>query len=216
MHQAVSPSSLKAASPARLAAFSPGLNPVSPASQYERVESNIGEGTYGKVHKARDLKTGRLVAIKKAKVSGVDREVGGIGFTALREIKLMQAVHHLNVMGLLDVFAEGGVLHLVMEFMETDLKKVIDDRSIALTEAHSKCLAGQLLSGLGALHSRWFVHRDVTPSNVLVNTASGVAQLTDFGFARTLGHKDRPLTPMCTTLWYRAPELLYGPVSGSW
>merc|ERR1719361_2853672 len=105
------------------------LKSVSPASQYERLESNIGEGTYGKVHKARDLKTGRIVAIKKAKASVADRDVGGIGFTALREIKLMQAVRHPNVMDCLDVFADGGVLHLVMEFMDGDLKKVIDDRS---------------------------------------------------------------------------------------
>merc|ERR1712151_861112 len=43
---------------------------------------------------------------------------------------------------------------------------------------------------------------------------TGAAKLCDFGFARTVGHgcddELRPLTPMCTTLWYRAPELLYG------
>merc|ERR1719329_1647214 len=39
---------------------------------------------------------------------------------------------------------------------------------------------------------------------------SGAAKLSDFGTARTVGHRERPLTPMCTTLWYRAPELLYG------
>merc|ERR1719382_474749 len=97
--------SLKGMSPASVKA-------VSPASQYERLESNIGEGTYGKVHKARDRETGRIVAIKKAKASGLDRGVGGIGFTALREIKLMLAVRHPNVMGCLDVFADGGVIHV--------------------------------------------------------------------------------------------------------
>lgn len=198
-----SPGSLKAMSPASVKA-------VSPASQYERLESNIGEGTYGKVHKARDIKTGRIVAIKKAKVSAQDRNVGGIGFTALREIKLMKAVRHPNVMGCLDVFADGGVIHLVMEFMDGDLKQMLEDKSFSIDETHVKCLAQQLLCGLAALHSKWFVHRDVTPGNILLSFRSGIAKLGDFGFARTLGHKGRPLTPMCTTLWYRAPELLYG------
>jgi cyclin-dependent kinase 7 len=187
------------------------LKAVSPASQYERLESNIGEGTYGKVHKARDLKTGRVVAIKKAKASAMDRDVGGIGFTALREIKLMQAVRHPNVMACLDVFTDGGVLHLVMEFMDGDLKKVLEDRGFSdFAEGQVKCLAQQLLRGLSALHGRWFVHRDVTPTNILLSFNSGVAKLSDFGFARTLGHDDRPMTGSCTTLWYRAPELLYG------
>jgi len=183
---------------------------ASAASRYERLESNIGEGTYGKVHKARDTRSGQIVAIKKAKVAAMDREVGGIGFTALREIKLMQAVRHPHLMACLDVFADGGVIHLVMEFMDGDLKKVIEDSSIHLAEAHVKCLSRQLLEGLAALHAQWFVHRDVTPTNVLLNFSTGVAKLGDFGFSRTIGHRDRPLTPMCTTLWYRAPELLYG------
>lgn len=181
-----------------------------PSARYERLESNIGEGTYGKVHKARDLNTGRTVAIKKAKVSALDRDVGGIGFTALREIKLMQAVRHPNLMGCLDVFAEGGAIHLVMEFMDGDIKKLMDERGMIFNEPHVKCLARQLLEGLAALHAQFFVHRDIGPANVLVSFATGEIKLGDFGFSRTVGHGDRPLTPMCTTLWYRAPELLFG------
>lgn len=190
-----SPSSVKAASP---------------ASQYERLESKIGEGTYGKVHKAKCLKTGQIVAIKKSKVSASDVEVGGISFTVLREIKLMQAVRHPNVMSCLDVFPDGGVLHLVMEFMDGDLNKIIEDRRMQLKEEHVKCLSSQMLQGLAALHRLYFLHRDITPTNILLSFRSGIAKLTDFGMARTLGHRERPLTPMCTTLWYRAPELLYG------
>jgi len=122
----------------------------------------------------------------------------------------MQAVRHPNVMACLDVYADGGVIHLVMEFMDGDLKKLVEDSSLHLTESHVKCLSKQLLDGIAALHARWFVHRDVTPTNVLLSFVTGVAKLADFGFSRTIGHYDRPLTPMCTTLWYRAPELLYG------
>ncbi|CAE7303627.1 Top2 [Symbiodinium natans] len=207
--------------PRRVQAASPGSLPsaaspaeslkASPAAKYERLESNIGEGTYGKVHKALHTKSAQVVAIKKAKVSAVDADIGGVGFTALREIKVMKAVCHPNVMGCLDVFAERGILHLVMEFMDGDLKKVIEDKALALSEAHCKCLAKQLLQGLGALHERFFVHRDVTPNNVLLNFQSGVAKLSDFGFTRIIGQDDdRPMTAACTTLWYRAPELFFG------
>lgn len=179
-------------------------------ARYQRIETNIGEGTYGKVHKARDTKTDRLVAIKKAKASAADLECGGISFTALREIKLMQAVQHPNVMGCLDVFVDGGVVHLVMDFMDSDLRRLVDDRSVVLRESHCKCLVMQILRAVKALHDVWFVHRDVTPTNILLAFCSGTAKLSDFGFSRTVGHGERPLTPMCTTLWYRAPELLYG------
>lgn len=197
---------------APLKAYSPSsLKAASPASQYERLDfAKLGEGTYGKVHKARDLKTGQIVAIKKSKSKDSETQVGGISFTVLREIKLMQAVRHPNVMGCLDVFQDGGVLHLVMEFMDGDLNKIIEDKRMDLTEAHVKCLSSQLLEGLGALHERFFLHRDVTPTNILLNFRSGIAKLTDFGMTRTIGHRERPLTPMCTTLWYRAPELFYG------
>lgn len=182
---------------------------TSPASKYERLESNIGEGTYGKVHKAFHVRSGEIVAIKKAKETVADRDVGGIGFTALREVKVMQAIQHPNVMTCLDVFVEGQAVHLVMPYMDTDLKRIIEDSSMDLTEVHCKCLAQQVLQGLGALHERFFVHRDVTPNNVLLSFRTGLAKLSDFGFTRSLSSK-RPMTTMCTTLWYRAPELLFG------
>lgn len=149
------------------------------------------------------------MAIKKAKETVADRDVGGIGFTALRDVKVMQAIQHPNVMTCLDVFVEGQAVHLVMPYMDTDLKKIIEDASIDLTEVHCKCLAQQVLQGLRGLHERFFVHRDVTPNNVLLSFRTGLAKLSDFGFTRSLSSK-RPMTTMCTTLWYRAPELLFG------
>eukprot|EP00929_Paragymnodinium_shiwhaense_P019252 TRINITY_DN13196_c0_g1_i1.p1 TRINITY_DN13196_c0_g1~~TRINITY_DN13196_c0_g1_i1.p1 ORF type:complete len:324 (+),score=80.83 TRINITY_DN13196_c0_g1_i1:119-1090(+) len=183
------PQDASMAVPASSSTASPGAGlasqaSASPAARYQRVESNIGEGTYGKA--------------------------GGIGFTALREIKLMQAVKHLNIINCHDVFLEEGALHIVMDFMDTDLKKVLEDKSLAVSESHVQCLAKQLLEGLGALHRQWFLHRDITPMNILLSCSSGIAKLCDFGFTRTISSDNRPMTAMCTTLWYRAPELLYG------
>lgn len=182
----------------------------SPGARYERLESNIGEGTYGKIHKCMDLQTSEIVAIKKAKITNANRATCGIAFTIIREIKLMQAVEHENVMGLLNAFNDGGVLHLVMAFMDSDLRKVIDDRTLELSESHVKCLFCQVARGTAALHKLFFVHRDIAPTNILLSYRTGVAKISDFGSARTYGNDQRPMTPNCTTLWYRSPELLYG------
>lgn len=182
----------------------------SPGARYARLESNIGEGTYGKIHKAIDSRTQEIVAIKKAKITNADRVTCGIDFTIIREIKLMKAVQHENVMGLLDAYSDGGTLHLVMAYMDADLRKVIDDRSLELTEAHVKCLFCQVAQGTAAMHRFFFVHRDLAPTNILVSYHTGVAKVSDFGSARTFGDDQRPMTPNCTTLWYRCPELLYG------
>merc|ERR1712060_540148 len=91
-----------------------------------------------------------------------------------------------------------------------DLRKAVLEKGSILNETHVKCLSRQITEGLAALHGHWFVHRDLAPGNVLLSASTGVAKIGDFGFARTLGPRDRPMTAQCTTLWYRAPELLYG------
>ena len=99
--------------------------------------------------------------------------------------------------------------------------------------AEVKALAAALLAALEGLHRRFVVHRDVKPSNLLL-TAEGVLKLCDCGLARPLPAEEGlvapppaeeggesegcappllrppPLTARVVTLWYRAPELLWG------
>ena len=58
------------------------------------------------------------------------------------------------------------------------------------------------------MHSNFIMHRDLKPSNLLVCN-SGLIKCADFGMARRFG-TPRELTKGVVTLWYRAPELLYG------
>merc|ERR1712100_1005936 len=88
----------------------------------------LGEGTYGVVYKGRDKETGSTVAIKKIRISSRDDDEG-IPQTALREIGLLRALTHPNIVKLLDVEAEDHKLNLVFEFCEQDLKKYMDSRS---------------------------------------------------------------------------------------
>jgi len=95
--------------------------------KYEKLEK-VGEGTYGKVYKAKDKATGQLVALKKTRLE-MDEE--GIPPTALREISLLQMLSHsLYIVRLLCVehIDKNGkpILYLVFEYLDTDLKKFID------------------------------------------------------------------------------------------
>ena len=90
-------------------------------SQFEISEKTpIGEGTYGKVYKARNRRSSEVVAMKQMKL---DHQEEGVPSTAIREIALLKELSHVNVVRLLDVFCKPGKLVLVFEFLENDLKK---------------------------------------------------------------------------------------------
>ncbi|KAJ1402674.1 Protein kinase domain [Sesbania bispinosa] len=83
----------------------------------------LGEGTYGVVYKAIDTQTGQTITIKKIRL-GKQKE--GVNFTALREIKLLKELKDPKIIELIDAFLHKGNLHLVFEFMETDLEVVLE------------------------------------------------------------------------------------------
>jgi serine/threonine protein kinase len=66
---------------------------MSAAGLYKKIEK-IGEGTYGVVYKARDSKTGQIVALKKIRL---ESEEEGIPSTAIREISILKELHHDNI-----------------------------------------------------------------------------------------------------------------------
>ncbi|XP_072983375.1 cyclin-dependent kinase D-1-like isoform X1 [Typha latifolia] len=166
----------------------------------------LGEGTYGVVFKAIDTKTGQTVAIKKIRL-GKYKE--GVNFTALREIKLLKELKDPNIIELIDAFPYKGNLHLVFEFMESDLEAVIRDRNIVLSPADIKSYLQMTLKGLALCHKKWVLHRDMKPNNLLI-AADGQLKLADFGLARIFGSPDRKFTHQVFARWYRAPELLFG------
>eukprot|EP00160_Parvularia_atlantis_P017308 Unigene589_Nuclearia_a/m.1891 Unigene589_Nuclearia_a/g.1891 ORF Unigene589_Nuclearia_a/g.1891 Unigene589_Nuclearia_a/m.1891 type:complete len:176 (+) Unigene589_Nuclearia_a:223-750(+) len=133
----------------------------------------------------------------------------GVNFAAVREIALLRQVRHANVVELLDVFYSSGNLNLVLEYLETDLEKVVQDRALVFQAGDIKAWMLMTLRGLHACHARWVLHRDVKPSNLLI-AADGVVKLADFGLAKRFGASDVRMTPQVFTSFYRAPELLYG------
>eukprot|EP00270_Netrium_digitus_P007120 TRINITY_DN2067_c0_g1_i1.p1 TRINITY_DN2067_c0_g1~~TRINITY_DN2067_c0_g1_i1.p1 ORF type:complete len:172 (+),score=35.57 TRINITY_DN2067_c0_g1_i1:348-863(+) len=150
----------------------------------------LGKGTFGVVFKAHDTKTNHAVAIKKIHL-GDYRE--GISVTALREIKLLRELRHPNVIPLLDVYPNKRNLNLVFEFMQSDLEAVVRDRNSVLAAADIKSYMRMTLSGLAYCHSKWILHRDMKPNNLLI-APTGELKLADFGLARIFGSPDSRLT----------------------
>lgn len=96
-----------------------------------------------------------------------------------------------------------------MDFLEHDLKTLLDDMREPFLPSEIKTLLSQVLSGLDFLHSQWIMHRDLKTSNLLMNNR-GEIKIADFGMARYYGDPPPKLTQLVVTLWYRSPELLLG------
>ncbi|EMR10244.1 hypothetical protein PNEG_01513 [Pneumocystis murina B123] len=185
---------------------------------YERI-GQVGEGTYGKVYKARNRITNELVALKKIRM---EYEKNGFPITAMREIKLLQSLKHPNVVCLLEMMVEKSTVYMVFEYMDHDLSGVLSNPNFQFELSHAKHLCKQMLDGLEYLHHRGVLHRDIKGSNILLDNF-GQLKLADFGLARYY-HKKRDTadyTNRVITLWFRPPELLlgataYGPAVDIW
>jgi len=176
--------------------------------KYQKIEK-IGEGTYGVVYKAKNRLTGDLVALKKIRLEAEDE---GIPSTAIREISILKELQHPNIVRLHDVIHTEKKLTLVFEYLDQDLKKMLDeaDGDAGLPDLDLKVLLRQLLLGVAFCHDRRVLHRDLKPQNLLINKNNQELKLADFGLARAFGIPVRSYTHEVVTLWYRAPDVLMG------
>ncbi|KAK0585272.1 hypothetical protein LWI29_025989 [Acer saccharum] len=181
------------------------------AESFEKLDK-IGQGTYSSVFRAREVATGRMVALKKVRFDNFQPE--SIRFMA-REIMILRRLDHPNIMKLEGVITSrlSSTIYLVFEYMEHDLAGLSSSTEIFFNEAQVKCYMKQLLLAVEHCHLRGIMHRDIKSSNILVNN-QGVLKLGDFGLANILTSKNRQkLTSRVVTLWYRPPELLMGSTS---
>jgi len=180
---------------------------------FQKIEK-IGEGAYGIVYKAKDKITNQFVALKKIRL---EIESEGVPSTAIREISLLKELEHPGIVQLLDVVHAEQKLYLVFEYLDKDLKKLMDDyakerndgRVGGLPEPLAISYLKQLLDGIAYCHQHRVLHRDLKPQNLLIDT-HGSIKLADFGLARAFGFPVRTYTHEVVTLWYRAPEILMG------
>lgn len=170
----------------------------------------LGRGAYGVVCSAIDKsRDNQKVAIKK--IQGAFEDLVD-GKRILREVKLLRHFRHENICGLVDLAPSPANvafedLYIVLDFMETDLHKIIYSKN-KLSDEHIQYFTYQILKGLKFIHSAKVLHRDLKPSNLLLNGNCDL-KICDFGLARGISSDGNDeLTEYVVTRWYRAPEVM--------
>ncbi|MGC3966903.1 MAG: serine/threonine-protein kinase [Pirellulales bacterium] len=141
----------------------------------------IGAGAMGKVYKAKHRRMQRVVALKvlPPHVSSTPKIVERF----FREVQVAARLVHPNVVAAFDSGESHGVHYLVMEHVEGHELLAYADARAPLSVAAAVDLIRQAAEGLAYAHEQNIVHRDVKPSNILVDK-SGRAKILDLGLAR--------------------------------
>jgi eukaryotic-like serine/threonine-protein kinase len=168
----------------------------------------LGSGGMGQVFLAEHTTMRRLVAIKVLHLPVVDDPVARERF--IREARSAAALNHPNIVRVFDLNREGKLLYLVMEFIEgTTLQHWVAQKG-ALPPSSAASYVQQIARALQHAHECGLVHRDVKPSNLLIDR-TGTARLLDLGLARHDSDNDSKLTgkigtTILGTADYLAPE----------
>ncbi|KAF7113128.1 hypothetical protein RHSIM_Rhsim03G0256900 [Rhododendron simsii] len=166
----------------------------------------LGCGTFAKVYHARNLVSGKSVAMK---VVGKDKVIK-VGMTeqVKREISVMKMVKHPNIVELHEVMASKSKIYFAMELVRGGelFSKISKGR---LKEDVARHYFQQLISAVEFCHSRGVYHRDLKPENLLLDD-DGNLKVTDFGLSAFNDHlrQDGLLHTTCGTPAYVAPDVI--------
>ncbi len=173
------------------------------------IERVIGAGGMGIVLKAHDSELNRPIAVKV--LASHLSHVGAARERFAREGRAAAAVVHEHVVAIYNVETSGELPFLVMQYVPGRSLQARVDAEGPLAVEELLRIGMQAAAGLAAAHAQGLVHRDVKPSNILLEESVERAVLTDFGLARTMD--DASLTHtgfLAGTPHYMSPEQASG------
>ena len=173
------------------------------------IEDLIAQGGMGSVWRARDTRDNQLVAIKAiANDLITDPE---FRVRIQDEARRHQSLHHPHIVPVPDVFVAEGSTCIVMKLIEGASLATMLDKAKRLSVEESVRIIKDVLMALNYAHRHGIVHRDVKPSNILVDQ-TGWVWLFDFGVAIAMGEARRTRTGVTVgTLAYMSPEQITHP-----
>jgi serine/threonine-protein kinase len=166
-----------------------------------QILSNLGSGGFGTVFLAKDVWIDKKVAIK------VPHRQSGDEGELLQEPRLLAALDHQNIVGIVTAERVDGVFFIVMEYVKGESLEAVLDREKALALPRAINYVAQILRGVEHAHEATILHRDLRPANVLISE-SGAVKVADFGTSRFL--EKSHATTVIGSPPYMAPEQFQG------
>ncbi len=145
-----------------------------------RLDRSLGSSGMAEVFAATDLQLRRDVAVKRLPSSAMEDATAQARFA--REARALARVNDPHVVTVFDIVVDDGRPFLVMELVDGMTLSELIHREGRIEPARVVSIAGDICSGLSAVHACGIVHRDMKPSNVFL-TASGAVKIGDFGIA---------------------------------
>jgi tetratricopeptide (TPR) repeat protein len=181
------------------------LQPGSQIGRYE-IQRKLGRGGMGTVYVAHDPVLGRLVAIK---VFATDLDLPDASHRFAREARSAAALNHPHIVTVHDYGDVASQPFIVMEHVQGETLAETIRRRVPVPLTEKLRWIEELCAGAAYAHRSGVLHRDIKPTNLMVNR-SGQLKILDFGIARMMGTLSPKATALVGTPGYMAPEQILG------
>src|SRR4051812_23470388 len=174
----------------------------------------LGRGGMAEVHRGRDLRLGREVAVKVLRQDLARDPSAQVRFR--REAQAAASLNHPAIVAVYDTGEDrtttGATPYIVMEYVEGDTLRDVLRREGRLSPERAMSLTADICAALDFSHRNGIVHRDVKPGNVMI-TPQGTVKVMDFGIARAVSDSAATMTSTAAvigTAQYLSPEQARG------
>ncbi|KAL1233310.1 Serine/threonine-protein kinase PLK4 [Trichinella pseudospiralis] len=168
-------------------------------------DRRLGKGGFGEVYLARSIHSNRDIALKLIN-KAVVREKGAFK-RVWDEVRIHSPLKHPRIVELLDCFQDEKYIYIALELCPNgDMRRYLKVMGRPLDEAYAAIVLEQVVDGILFLHSRGIIHRDLSASNILLDS-NWTVKIADFGLATQISQPNEKHFTMCGTPNYIAPEI---------